>query len=254
MNKTSIEWADYVWNPVTGCTKVSEGCRNCYAEAIARRFWRNGINGNNYRPFSEVRCHPERLDQPMKVKKGGRVFVNSMSDLFHPDVPFEFIYGVWSVISETPQHTYIILTKRPAEMRHRLSNLAVRNNVWIGVSVEDQQTADERIPILLDTQAEVRFVSVEPMLGPVDLHLHDYAVSGTKHSVRRTFLDWVICGAESGPRRRPMRMDWAQSLRDQCVEASAPFFFKQMQVDGKMTSMPALDGRVWDQYPVVAHA
>jgi protein gp37 len=239
MNKTSIEWADYVWNPVTGCTKVSEGCRNCYAEAMAKRFW-------GERKFTDVMCHPERLDQPMKVKKGGRVFVNSMSDLFHPDVPSEFIGQVFEAMGQARQHTFIILTKRPEIMAQETRVISVAGtvhyplpNVWLGVSVEDQRSLHDRYIWMQDIPAVVRFISVEPMLGPVDFRgfIDD--------------LDWVICGAESGPRRRPMHMDWARWLRDQCMAAGVPFFLKQMQVDGKMTSMPELDGRVWNQYPGV---
>jgi len=163
MNKTKIEWATAVWNPVTGCTKVSEGCRNCYAEGIANRFW-------GERKFTDIRCHEDRLNQPETWKKGQRIFVNSMSDLFHPDVPYDFIVDVFAVMNANRQHTFIVLTKRP-DRYYQLVRGALMPipNVWIGVSVENQKAADERIPILLQAQAAVRFVSCEPLLGRVDL-------------------------------------------------------------------------------------
>ena len=194
MTKTKIEWADEVWNPVTGCTKVSEGCRHCYAETMAKRFWTkdhieleyvSGVADNDIvrevfvpRDFTEVRCHPERLDQPLHWRKPRKVFVNSMSDLFHDDVPDEFISAVWMRMIATPQHNYQILTKRPSRMLKIVNNLFkglfdrmphVASNVWLGVSVEDQKTADERIPLLLQTSAVVRFVSCEPLLGSINL-------------------------------------------------------------------------------------
>ncbi len=162
MGKTKIEWCDEVWNPVTGCTKVSEGCRNCYAERIAKRFW-------GERPFSAVQCHADRLDAPLHWRKPHRVFVNSMSDLFHPDVPDRFIGWVFSRMGMAKNHTFMSLTKRPERMKDFLRGLPALKNVWLGVSVENQQTADERIPLLLETPAAVRFVSIEPMLGPVDI-------------------------------------------------------------------------------------
>jgi protein gp37 len=269
MNKTDISWASYVWNPVTGCTKVSQGCAHCYAEGIAKRFW-------GERKFTDVICHEDRLDQPLHIKKAGRVFVNSMSDLFHKDVPDEFINQVFAYMRAAEKHTFIILTKRPERMKEYLQApnrsqeiqkyfTAMRfsgyiptpdsidyvplkdyplPNVWLGVSIEDQKTADERIPLLLQTPAAVRFVSVEPMLGEVEITQHFKYDTGWKSA-----LDWVICGCESGPNRRPMDVSWARLLQEQCYIAHIPFFLKQMEIDGKAVKMPALDGVVYDQYP-----
>jgi len=251
MTKTKIEWATDVWNPVTGCTKVSQGCKNCYAETIAKRFW-------GERKFTDVRLEYDRLDIPRHWRKPRRVFVNSMSDLFHDKVEHKdslFVRGVFNVMRETPQHTYIVLTKRPENMQQFMSDYPPPRNVWLGVSVEDQKAADERIPLLLQTPATVRFVSCEPLLGPVDLtRLYgqisigghaDLTVDGlngryaaawcgrdtlTKkplNEIGAGKLDWVICGGESGPGARPMHPDWARSLRDQCQAAGIKYFFKQ---------------------------
>ena len=242
MSKTKIEWTDRVWNPVTGCTKVSQGCKNCYAETIAKRFWGDRL-------FSDVQCHPDRLSQPERWRKPAKVFVNSMSDLFHEQVSDHFIDHVFNIMAGC-DHTFQILTKRPERMMEymtRISQVAKIDyawpNVWLGVSVEDQATADERIPLLLQTPAAVRFVSCEPLLGPVDLNKKficpECGGAGFEDSVYCSFctgaqaispiyrLDWVICGGESGPHARPMHPDWASSLRDQCQAAGVPFFFKQ---------------------------
>jgi protein gp37 len=286
---TKIEWTDEAWNPVTGCNKVSQGCKYCYAETIANRFW-------GARKFTDVRCHPERLDKPLHWKKPRRIFVNSMSDLFHPDVPFEFILHVFEVTVNAKQHTFQILTKRPERMVEFFKWLDEPQNepagaifttgwpvpnVWLGVSVEDQSN-DWRIEYLLDTPAAVRFVSYEPALGPLDLNVkHALPCPCCKDSgwgkyrvrdlitgrseiasgydavcddcgasgVGAPRIDWVIAGCESGPKARPAELDWFRSLRDQCVDAGVPFFLKQMVVDGKLTKMPELDGRVWDELP-----
>ena len=281
MNKTKIEWADAVWNPVTGCTKVSEGCRNCYAEGIANRFW-------GERKFTDVRCLPYRLKQPAKLKGHQRVFVNSMSDIFHNRVEYEFIKDIWSVMLANPQHTFMILTKRADRMAETVDLLlrdgfGVLPNIWMGVSVEDQKTADERIPLLLNTPAAVRFVSCEPLLENVNLRGWIYKNGMWVDGDRR--VDWVIVGGESGTRARPMHPNWVRSIRDQCQEASVSFFFKQwgewqltsereyMELEGneKLISMDIpgaigyqkawfrrvgknragreLDGRTWDEYP-----
>ena len=264
MTKSKIEWADRVWNPVTGCTKVSEGCRHCYAESIARRFWGG-------RKFTDVQCHEDRLDAPLHWRKPARVFVNSMSDLFHEQVDFEFIDRVFAVMVNC-EHTFMILTKRPARMKAYFDNgggywfgnlRAAPSNVWFGVSIEDQRTADERIPLLLQTPAAVRFVSYEPALGPVDLTTCRYdgvididALKGEARGIYNTYpfpssdmkawpLDWVIMGGESGPGARPMHPDWARSMRDQCQVAGVPFFLKQLGG----VKMPVLDGKVWAEYP-----
>jgi len=233
MGNTKIEWTDRVWNPVTGCSPVSEGCRNCYAKRMAHRLrGRYGYPKDD--PF-RVTFHPGRLDEPLKWKKDSKVFVCSMADLFHENVQFEWIGHVWDAIfnrsfpdriANKPYHTFLILTKRPCRVLQFEKWLEKDNrnvwydNIWLGVSVENQQTADERIPVLLQIPAAKKFVSVEPMLGFVDFQWDIYT-----DDIRP---DWVICGAETGPGARPMNPDWARSLRDQCRAAGVPFFFKQM--------------------------
>ena len=233
-----IEWCDETWNPISGCTKVSAGCANCYAERMAKRFVRKGISGRNGRKikalhFRSVLLHPDSLDRPLRWKKPRRVFVCSMGDLFHEDVPDEFIKRVWSVMAEAQRHTFMVLTKRPERMLAHLAGEQRRGwkrdwpNIWLGVSAEDQRTADERIPLLLQTPAAVRFVSVEPMLGPVDFRkVPGFNLAGQAGvDLLRNF--WVICGGESGPGARPMNPQWPRDLRDQCKAAGVPFLFKQ---------------------------
>lgn len=266
---TKIEWAEETWNPVTGCSPISEGCRNCYAERMSKRLaGRCGYPADD--PF-RVTLHPHKLDEPLKWKKPRRVFVCSMGDLFHEDVPDEFIARIWGIMANCLNHTFQVITKRPHRMMEWLSrvkdwegwkthngeppnvyggsgiivgyNMWPLPNVWLGVTAENQQMADERIPILLETPAAVRFVSVEPMLGPVDLDLYlpfyrhpldDDAWERNSYHLKRLYkriqsgtLDWVICSGETGPGARPMHPDWVRSLKDQCQEAGVPFFFKQ---------------------------
>ena len=278
-DKTRIEWTEATWNPVTGCSKSSQGCKHCYAERDWPRLSAPRPKPNLYtgRAFTDVRCHPERLDQPMRWARPRRIFVNSMSDLFHPDVPDSFIRQVFGVMATEAQHTFQVLTKRAARMRDLLDRW--RNdgtfqyheglapaNVWLGVSVEDQATADERIPLLLDTPAAVRWISAEPLLGQVDLPgLFYYGTerSGGIVPLRakgHTMLDWVVAGGESGPKARPMHPDWARSLRDQCAAAGVPFLFKQWGEwapandkmgfrIGKKAAGRHLDGVLHDEYP-----
>ena len=229
---TDIEWTDETWNPVTGCTKVSPGCDHCYAERVTERFHGKGA-------FERIVLHPDRLDKPLHWRKPRKVFVNSMSDLFHEQVPDTFIGLVWQVMAETPQHTFQILTKRHARMRSFLRqwpNYEPLPNVWLGVSVEDQKWADIRVPALIQTPAAVRFLSCEPLLGPVRIGY-------------MSLLDWVIVGGESGPGARPMHPDWARDLRDQCEAAGVPFLFKQWGGIRPKAGGRELDGRTWDQYP-----
>jgi protein gp37 len=251
MADTKIEWCDKVWNPTTGCSKISAGCVNCYAERIANRFWGD-------RNFTDVRCHPERLNEPLKWRKPQKIFVNSMSDLFYEDVPFEFIDKVFAAMSAAWRQTFIILTKRPERMKQYINSDRPNHkrigynqfgekidwplkNVWLGVTVENQEQ-DWRIKYLLETSAAVRFVSVEPMLETlnvkkylwpkhqVDGTLFDAPISVSGYDLAKLAglngLDWVICGGETGPGARPMHPDWVRSLRDQCVAAGVPFFFK----------------------------
>lgn len=309
---TSIEWTNRTWNPVTGCTKVSPGCAHCYAESVAARFWakqydhdvpcafddpeascsalQGGSIRQHYRPrrFTDVRTHGDRLDAPLRWRKPSMVFVNSMSDLFHEDVPDAFIDQVFAVMALAPQHTFQILTKRPERMLAYINGLsryskghrweyALRSfrvfvngdviksvdlalpNVWLGVSVENQHFADERIPLLIQTPAAVRFISAEPLLGSVDLthvrtgplcpnhpdHRVDVLRGGTwtlrtglthvspefvNHSDMER-LDWVIVGGESGPKARLCDVDWIRSIVAQCQSASVPVFVKQLGAD-----------------------
>ncbi|ARF83254.1 DUF5131 family protein [Kitasatospora aureofaciens] len=264
---TRIEWTEATWNPATGCDRVSAGCDNCYALTLARRLKAMGspkyqADGNpaTSGPGFAVTVHPDALDEPLRWRRPRRVFVNSMGDLFHPRVPDEFIAKVFAVMARTPQHTYQVLTKRHDRLRALLSRAAFREtaapgtawplpNVWVGVSVEDQHWAEIRVPALLATPAAVRFVSCEPLLGPVDLTRIPYqgdrdyvldALDGRygEREPRTLFsaglaglgqIDWVIAGGESGPGARPMHPAWARSLRDQCTNTRrpVPFFFKQ---------------------------
>lgn len=240
-DSSRIEWTDATWNPVTGCTKVSPGCDRCYAETFAERF--RGVPGHHFEQGFDVVLRPERLDQPLKWKKPRRIFVNSMSDLFHEAVPDAYIAKVWQVMAATPQHTYQVLTKRHARMRawfRRWPN-AVLTNLWLGVSVENQQWADIRIPALLDTPATIRFISAEPLVGPVDLSRWlgiEYmdALEGYGEELGAALagrvgpssgLHWVIAGGESGRGARPVHPEWLRTLRDQCEASRTPFFFKQ---------------------------
>lgn len=239
MGKTKIDWCDVVWNPVTGCTKVSEGCVNCYAERIAKRFWKD-------RPFSKIQTNDRKLIQGLRWLGKKSVFVNSMGDLFHPDVPFEYIDQVLAVIERKRLCKFMILTKRPARMAEYfrrfegeslfihfeearrvigITNFGVKlwpiPNLWLGVSVENQNAADERIPWLSFIPAAHRFVSAEPMLEPIDLR----PCEGTNH-IGLPMLDWVICGRETGPGARPFDPVWAMDLQKQCNKAGVPFWWK----------------------------
>ncbi len=257
-DNSTIEWTDATWNPVTGCTEVSLGCDHCYARTFAER-WR-GTPGHYFENGFDVQLRPDKLTLPLSWRKPKRVFVNSMSDLFHDQVPDEYIAKVFATMALAPQHTFQLLTKRHGRMRSLLSSerfeAAVFDacggefegyfelplpNVWLGVSTEDQKRADLRIPALLDTPAAVRFISAEPLLGPINLTHMDIdrgdfyqinALTGRNTDMGRPCpdvaqLDWVIVGGESGPGARPMHPDWARSLRDQCTDAGIPFLFKQ---------------------------
>lgn len=338
ISKSSIEWTDSTWNPVRGCSRVSDGCRQCYAEKQALRFSGKGqpfeglvtlktketvlrrdfANGNvelkkvtkslGARWTGVVKLIENQLSVPLRWKKGRRIFVNSMSDLFHESLTFEEIDRVFAVMAACPQHQFQILTKRPKRMAEYLNDpstddrvamagerLAAEQgwchahedeywplpNVWLGVSVENQKEAERRIPYLLDVPAAVRFLSCEPLLGPIDFGMDPDATTnprgllaciscrGHGFHTRSTFPDvsgneqlsncpecrdgivlhWVIAGAESGPGARPMNEDWVRSLRDQCTAAGIPFFYKQ-KLDGKnKIPLPLLDGKQWAQFP-----
>lgn len=254
MSKSKIEWTDETWNPVTGCAKVSQGCKHCYAERTWDRLSANPKTVYFGREFTDVRCHAERLDQPLRWTKPRRIFVNSMSDLFHEDVPALFIADVFAVMAAAKHHTFQVLTKRPDALLYLLSEERTLNfkmaveealalytdepliwpipNVWIGVSVEDQSTADERIPLLLQTPAAVRWISVEPLLGPINLEkscaLYRWIdPDGVECSAMPRHIGWVVVGGESGAKARPMHPDWIRRLRDRCAAAGVPFLFKQ---------------------------
>jgi protein gp37 len=258
-DKTHIEWTDATWNPVTGCTKVSAGCKHCYAERDWARLSANPQTRYFGRAFTDVQCHEGVLDLPERWQRPRRIFVNSMSDLFHDGVPDEFIDEVFAAMARSPQHVFQVLTKRPARMLVYLSQAEghIRDlvkyepaaeimrwplpNAWLGVSVEDQATTDERIPLLLLTPATVRWISAEPLLGPMNLaQIRDEEVllfplagevSGEGRNepvpLRNGGINWVVAGGESGPKARPMHPEWARSLRNQCVAAGVPFLFKQ---------------------------
>lgn len=241
---SKIEWTEQTWNPITGCTKVSPGCKHCYAETMAKRLQAMGVPG--YENGFKLSLVPERLNQPLQRRKPTMYFVNSMSDLFQDGVPESFIDQVMDVISATPQHTYQILTKRSENMRDYFSTRLVPDNAWLGVSVEDKKYGKPRIPDLLRIKAKTRFLSVEPLLEDLG-------------RLRLKGIHWVIVGGESGRGARPMREEWAISIRDQCEKENVDFFFKQWGAwgeDGKRRNKRAngrkLDGKVWDTIPVVA--
>jgi len=231
---TRIEWADKVWNPITGCTKISEGCRNCYAErwALTRLKY-----NEKYKNGFKVTYHEDALQEPFRWKKPSRVFVCSMGDLFHEDIPFHFIDGVFEIMIYLQRHIFLILTKRPQRVLEYYKSslifdaLGEWEHIWIGVSCEDQKTANERISILLNTPAAFRFVSLEPLLGPVNLN--NIKVNGvftsalTQGVLVKEKLDWVIAGGESGPNARPMHPKWLVDIINDCRKAKVPFFFKQ---------------------------
>lgn len=244
-DNSAIEWTDATWNPVTGCTKVSPGCDHCYAETFAER-WRD-TPGHYFEQGFDIMPRWSKLEQPLRWTKPRRIFVNSMSDLFHVEIPDSFIAEVFAVMAKAPQHTFQLLTKRHARMRALLSKPSFRDNtlslaaeptwplpnVWLGVSVESQQWADIRIPALLNTPAAMRWLSCEPLLGPVNLARYTGELSGLPGDWDR-LIDWVVVGGESGPKARPMHPDWPRKLRDQCAEAGVPYFFKQWGEYGEL--------------------
>jgi len=231
-DNSKIEWTDATWNPVTGCTKVSPGCKHCYAETFAERF--RGVKGHPYEQGFDLKLWPERLEIPLAWKRPRMIFVNSMSDLFHKDVPLEFIQRVFQSMSQARQHIFQVLTKRAERLEELAPHLKWPANVWMGVSVENQDYV-WRIDHLRKVKAAIRFLSVEPLLGPVELDL--------------TGIQWVIVGGESGPGARPMNEAWVTSVRDQCLAADVPFFFKQWGGVRKKQHGRELKGRTWDGMP-----
>lgn len=308
MSTTTIEWTDETWNPTTGCDRVSPGCDHCYALPMAKRLkameagridlellplsrakYQTDGDPHTSGPGFGIAMHERELAAPLRWSRPRKVFVNSMSDLFHAGVTDEFLARVFAVMAATPHHTYQILTKRHGRMRSLLRSDAFRvltkdahvrmqlsgvlpyrplvinvwplKNVWLGVSVEDQKRADLRIPALIETPAAVRFLSCEPLLGPVSLSRwlipadfpRHIGASGPVYASGTRFLNkgigWVIAGGESGPRARPVEPDWIRLLRDQCAPACVPFFFKQWGGRTPKTSGRELDGRTWDEDP-----
>ncbi len=264
MNKTNIEYLDYTWNPTHGCSKISSGCAHCWASDMAKRLAGMGVKGYSMDDPFKVVCSPEKLDEPLRIKKPSVIGVSFMGDLFHEDVPWNFRYKVFETILLNHQHIFIILTKRPENMRKNMNSISFHlernygkdseiimkhgfNNLWLGVSISTQKDADDLIPVLLNTPAAVRFVSVEPMLEYIDfapqwMDKHRYFETGT--------LDGIICGAESGPGCRPFKYEWAWNLLEQCQDAHTPFFYKQgIDDSGKWCKMPRLQNIVWDQLP-----
>lgn len=228
---SGIEWTDATWNPVSGCMKVSDGCKNCYAERLFPRAYASAAAAG--RKFTDVVLHHDRLGIPLQWRRKRMVFVNSMSDLFHADVPDEFIERALTTTAHA-QHVFQILTKRPERMREVMRRWTDMNgrpqpNLWLGVSVEDQATANARIPLLLQTPAAVRFVSAEPLLGPVDVtnYLRPFVVRQASNGLNEK-LDWVVVGGESGRKARPCNVAWIRSIKDQCMAAGVPVFVKQL--------------------------
>lgn len=235
MARTKIEWADEVWNPVTGCTKVSPGCDHCYAERMARRLKGTGLR--KYARGFEVTLHPAALAEPCSWRKPRRVFVCSMGDLFHHRVPTPFVKEVFRIMAEHGRHRFLVLTKRAARMASLRRRLPWPPNVWLGVSVERADFMG-RVEMLKTMPAAVRFVSFEPLLGPIGLTPE--ALDG---------IHWVIVGGESGPGARPMKPEWVRAIRDACIETGTPFFFKQWGGVNKKKAGRVLDGRTWDEEP-----
>lgn len=237
-DKSTIEWTDATWNPVRGCTKVSPGCKHCYAETFAER-WR-GIPGHPYEQGFDLRLVPEKLMDPLTWRRPRRIFVNSMSDLFHPDVPDKYVSAVFEVMRLANWHVFQILTKRPERMRDycldQQADLSDVDHIWLGVSVEDRKYGVPRMSPLRETPAGIRFLSIEPLLedlGEIDLE----------------GIDWVIVGGESGPGARPMQEQWVKRIRDICQDSSVPFFFKQWGGVRKKKRGRDLDGRTHDGFP-----
>lgn len=236
--RSSIEWTEMTWNPVTGCTKVSQGCKRCYAERMAKRL--KAMGSERYRDGFKVTLHPDLLDAPRRWRQPRVVFVNSMSDLFHEEVPLEYIRRAFVTMRECPQHTFQVLTKRSQRLAELAAQLSWPDNVWMGVSVENARVIS-RIGRLRSVPAAVRFLSLEPLIGP----LEDLPLAG---------IHWVIVGGESGPRARPMRKEWVDSIYRQCRDAGVPFFFKQWGGVRKDLTGRELHGQTYSEMPLALQA
>lgn len=241
---SKIEWTEQTWNPTVGCTKISPGCTHCYADAMAHRLQAMGTNG--YENGFKLTLLPERLNEPLERKRPTVYFVNSMSDLFHEKVPFEYVDQIMDVIRRTPHHTYQILTKRAGRMAEYFSGKTAPRNAWLGVSVENRKYGLPRIDELRRVKASIRFLSVEPLLEDIG-------------KINLRGIHWVIVGGESGPKARPMSSDWVEAIRVQCEAKNVAFFFKQWGgwgADGKKRAKKyngrKLNGRTWDEMPLAA--
>jgi protein gp37 len=233
--KSDIEWTDASWNPATGCTQLSPGCDNCYAKTFAERF--RGVPGHPYEQGFDLKLWPERLELPLRWKKPSKIFVNSMSDLFHEDIPDDFILSVFEVMARADWHIFQVLTKRPRRMAKMAERLPWPDHIWAGTSVELDRYSWRSNSCLRDVPAAVRFVSAEPLLGPLP-------------SLELDHLQWLITGGESGPRARPCDSDWIRDIRDRCEESGVAFFHKQWGGRTPKAGGRLLDGRTWDEYPV----
>lgn len=234
MAQSTIEWTEMTWNPTTGCTKISQGCKYCYAEVMSRRLQAMGVE--KYKDNFAVRTHESTLNDPYKWKGSKIVFVNSMSDLFHPEIPLEFIKKVFTVMNDLPQHIFQVLTKRSGRLKELSRELKWTPNIWMGTSVEDLEVID-RIDELRGCGAKTKFLSLEPLIGPLP-------------SMNLTDIGWVIVGGESGRKARPMEKEWVIEVKEQCLEAEVPFFFKQWGGTNKKKAGRDLDGRTWDEMPM----
>ena len=236
-DNSSIEWTDATWNPVTGCTKISAGCDNCYAQRFAERF--RGVPNHPFENGFDLTLRPDRIEQPLKWKRSKMIFVNSMSDLFHKSIPADFVSQVFDTMEQADHHNFQVLTKRSSRMRNfvnaRYGEGKAPPHIWLGTSVEDG-TKLSRVRHIRDMAATIRFLSIEPLIGPIG-------------RIDLTNIDWVIVGGESGPRSRPMQKGWVESIRDQCVASGVAFFFKQWGGFRPKTGGRELDGREWNQFP-----
>ena len=235
---STIEWTESTWNPVTGCTKISPGCKNCYAERMSKRL--KAMGQPNYQNEFKLTVHPHTLDAPLKLKRPQVIFVNSMSDLFHKDVPTSFIKDVFAVMEKASHHRFQVLTKRSNRLMRLSPKLPWPGNVWMGVSVENADYVD-RIDHLRETGAATKFLSIEPLLGALP-------------SMNLKNIDWAIVGGESGPKSRPVHIEWVLDIKKQCELAKVPFFFKQWGGTNKKKAGRTLEGRTWDEMPNAAHA
>lgn len=233
MAQSSIEWTEMTWNPTTGCTKISQGCKYCYAEVMSKRLQAMGVE--KYKDNFKVRIHESALNIPYTWKKSKVVFVNSMSDLFHEEVPLAFIKRVFKVMADNPQHVFQVLTKRAERLYELSTNLKWTHNIWMGVSVEDQRV-EHRIDLLRETDAKVKFLSLEPLIGPLP-------------NLKLDKIDWVIVGGESGHKPRKMEADWVIDIQEQCEKSEVAFFFKQWGGKNKKKNGRELNGQTYDEMP-----